>query len=410
MTFSRRIVITITLAIFLLAAMTLALKPPPANEQILSDGTIVRLGQISYGKNHRYVTGNVAQRFAGRILPDKMAKAIGAKVHLATNATDKLFFFVEYHNQKNTQEPARWYSPAALIVSDVLGNEFVGNGAMYRSRTGSNLVEGFNIPMESHLSENLKIRVCPYDYVHQSNYTAYFTAKNPGPRSVSQWSAKPLPQTNQFGDLQVIFLDAKSTNAPPEAHRDHMRTWTCMHVQILQNGLPPGEVRANGVMVTDEAGQTYQPSFVGFPADTNGISRLLFAGALNPKEAWKFKCNLTHFPASETNQQWFVDQLALPEKPQKYAPEISSVVQGFKITIDQLNRKGLRLTITPKTYDLSGTIVLKTGDRNGKRIELLENGNGNYRLKIPEDVKSVGLEFALTKNQTAEFITKPSGK
>src|SRR2546426_10606987 len=46
----------------------------------LADGSALTLRRITIGTKHRYVSGNLLQRTAGRALPDSWAKKLGAQV------------------------------------------------------------------------------------------------------------------------------------------------------------------------------------------------------------------------------------------------------------------------------------------------------------------------------------------
>src|SRR5690348_12234433 len=102
--------------------------------QTLPDGTVVSIAQVSYGKVHRFVPGNAWQRFAAKILPEKLVRRlrIPTMPFVVTNAADTAVIFVQSDRSGVTNSgpgSPQPYIPtgyrSALHLTDDAGNDYI---------------------------------------------------------------------------------------------------------------------------------------------------------------------------------------------------------------------------------------------------------------------------------------------
>ena len=408
----RHILMIAVLAAVVGGAVWLVHQPQKPSAARLPDGTIVKLGSVSYGKRHRFVTGNTWQRMVGRVLPDKLAEKIGAGVHAFSTSADEMVVFVELSHQGRTRAPRGGYSAMPMTVSDDLGNEFEHNGESYRSQSASNLACGFEIPMGGHLSGNIRLRVFPFDYARQTNYSAEFRLENAGPRLASHWTAPGIAQTNQLGDISVVLLVVERIQASAATklwQGVHTEFFTRAGLQLLQNEIPSRRWKVAGVSVQDDAGNVYNPPAFA-TSETNSVIYAEFSGCLSPAESWKYRFELTRQADFNSNEIWRVNRLSVAN-----ASPISTELQGFAIQMYHFTREGARVIISPAPTGFEWFLNLEDGDQAGWQVKNVVSGGGlypsNYRggfgYSIPESVKSVDMEFFFTKSQFTEFLARP---
>lgn len=171
----------------------------------LPDGTIVSIVEVNYGKVHRYVPGNLLQKLAGRLLPEKFSHHLDAYPLIFTNTSDSIGVFVECFKTNGTF--SAFPAMAFNISTQMRGSDAAGNGfLLYQVLEGGSsnrYIAGFrsqSLPYSEKLI--LHFRLSTYSSGGHS-YETEFIVPNPAPHSPQSQSAPALPVTNRTGILDL---------------------------------------------------------------------------------------------------------------------------------------------------------------------------------------------------------------
>ena len=432
------------------AALFIAAVPPISPRSVqLPDGTVVRLAGVTYGRVYRYVAEDGWRRVAGRILPEIYSRKLGIHVGSVTNATPTVFVCLEAVKTNGYYRFQPYPDAHGLLVHSPHGmtrEPSVGASVELYDDTGNafSLVESpfiavglphklaaiFTLPLTSAKATRLELHVNQYHYSLKTNYASTFSTRNPAPQFKPGWPARPLPQTNSVDDLSFELLSLDPGG--PHTFRTgwllegHTSTGTIARFRILQNGRPSTAWEVSGVTVSDERGNTFKPHSL----EHLGPNAISFDGAFSPREARRFRFELSRVPPFGSNEM----AATLPVNPTNHAQFV--VLSGYVLRVfggeeppGKYRRFYSASINAPPGTDFHSQFIgtppppgfhfqyfLTAADPAGNQIMLLDRGGEIWpdmeenSFNMPPDIPSerLSVTFAITKSRFVEFIATPS--
>ena len=87
----------------------------------LPDGSILSLRKITKGTKHRYVSGNVLQRTADRVLPERWAKKVGGQAVTYTSSNVTHILWLELSRPTNSTRRTGFFTILGAHITNGAG-------------------------------------------------------------------------------------------------------------------------------------------------------------------------------------------------------------------------------------------------------------------------------------------------
>ena len=419
------------------AGLFIAAVPSISPQSVqLPDGTVVRLAGVTYGRVYHYVAEDGWRRIAGRVLPEIYSRKLGIRMGSVTNATPTVFVcleavktngyprflpYPEATNLHSLYDISRVLDAGASVeLHDDVGNAFLLVQTPFFGVPSTNrYVSIFALPLVSRKASRFELHVNQFDTSRRTNYASTFSAHNPAPRSKPRWRARPLPQTNSLEDLSVelLSLDPGGPHTLRELDLEgHTTSGTVAHLRILQNGRPSTAWEVSGVAVTDELSNTFKPHSL----EHLGPYAISFDGAFSPREARRFRFELSRVPPFGSNEMAVTLPLsAVPVDPSRHVPYVR--LSEYSLRLFGGNYPGNRhyysasINASPPS-GLHFQYFFTAADPAGNQIILLDRGaerwpdNEENEFTLPPNIPPdrLNITFSITKSRFVEFIAAPT--
>jgi hypothetical protein len=350
-----------------------------------------------------------------------------------------------------------------------VANEFVRGYALpafpRRGRTVTLRISGYNpfwkwVPLAGR-RHGRRAYSGPGKWVPNWVPVAEFTVPNPDPGPHPVWRPEPLPITKRSGDLDftlsrlVAEADppsvAPSFSMPEVVFQVYPHSWTRADFRISRKGKPAPEWEAVGMTLSDASGNVMTPALpVYYPQA--GEAHFAFPSGLPPDEAaWKVRAEFVPTAGFAPADLWTVRGVAAPKGWNAAPSSASATRHGARLDLTLRVRRlpvggslvvepqvapevdGLRVGLvrasddreqmwTPVTRAAGMAFLPAHREVDQHQLDVItpnahlsdstswrppEPGRA-YELRVPADVRTLALTFAVVKSRFVEFMVRPS--
>jgi len=367
----------------------------------------MRLRGVSYGTQHRLVTGNFWQRSAGRLFSESMARRLGAQILSHSNKSPSLVVWVEHLRQGTTRRPTGGYTATPMIISDGEGTEFEQVGASTGSQSTNTLVEGFAFGAFPRSSRKVNITVKAFDYVSRDFHEVYFNVSSPAFVSSKTGELTSYPVLVEKDDLTFVL---RGFHPMRRSGRNKDEAWMATRYQIVDARSPVNVWRVRAISVLDGNGGSYWPSAQGgLPEITR--TNFEFRGGLSTNHPWTLRFHLAN-TAYASNELFVARDLPLPGRSERRFQPVSARLQGVTLTLTDIrSRNYVFAELSPKDENLQFELV-KVVDDHGREAPPGVTGsqggtNFHFGLNLEPEASAVDLTFALRRKRFIDVTARP---
>lgn len=267
-----------------------------------------------------------------------------------------------------------------------------------------------------------------------------FSVPNPDPGPHPTWEAKPLPVTQQTGDLTFTLTDLRTgVDQIGESVEPDQRPLTQASFRITERGRPSRFWAPVRIVISDATGNRlfYDLSNRRSSEATykNGGAQVSLLKMLCAEEVWKLGVEFarTSDYRSPSEALWTVPDVSIPGENKIDFSDKSAVRMGREVRLVGIGGTGTlqwqpdasvggywKAVVKARVSSLHGasSLSLIATDKRGRRFTGVSQGyediggnNGReftfYFNDLPDDVKALNLTFAIHESHYAEFLAKP---
>jgi hypothetical protein len=386
---------------------------PGVSEQRLADGSVLVLRGVTYGKVHRLGVGNWAQRVAGQVLPEALARPLGIKVLAHTNSAPVLVVWLEHRQQTAaSRRPSGGYMATPVTVSDGAGTEFETAGSSFSVQGTNDLVEGYVFGCFPGASPMVDIRVRPFDYATKTSFDAAFRVRNP-----AYVSRPPARQTVYPVRAQKDGLVFELTSFLPSAHpgknleaTKDSSSWMRLAYRISDTIEPTSQWLVRQAFVRDASGGVYWPTATSSPGEA-ARTNFYFRGGLNTNLDWTLGLSLA-CSSYASNEVLAVKDIPVSGSDALGWQPVSAELQGVTLKVTGFRRPGYASAgFSPPTEGLRLELIRVTDDsgHDGKVTVTGVQGGCDYHfgVNLSSNATRANLTFALRRDRRIEVTARP---
>jgi hypothetical protein len=321
----------------LLLAFLFLFREQPDRERILPDGSILRLEQVTYGRQHDFKPGGWRRQLREH-LPDWLAKHLGpaytsmsswakGNMNLAdTNRPDLYIWFTRRDPNSGANLPVQLFAEQILDEHGCPFTMAMDGGSSFGGATPASLpIETGWCAFQAFPRHEKKFHLRLYD--NQYNFLAEFIVPNPAPppKPRTDWSVQPLPIVKQDGEVAFTLSQIKIKDHGGRAQTNRLDFNTLPEIlpafQVTEHGEPTTEWAAVDKDWSDASGNfasKWQPQFAW----------------LCPKEAaWKLTAKFCGSESSRyaSNSCCVVHGLVVPAPGQFVSLGATQLLQGVTL-------------------------------------------------------------------------------
>jgi hypothetical protein len=397
----------------------LSLRAPPRQSVRLPDGSVLTLREVSYGRHHRHVFGNVAQRLYA-LIPERFASRRG-HIGVITDTNVVLAFWLTRENVP-TQPDSFTY-----MLEDANGH--VAGWHWYAFKSGiPHPREGIGIAFRDWPRRDPHLRLVIYQLSNDQTLTRLgtFTVPNPGPLRYPTWKSEKLPVTARVADYDftlerlMLGVDFEGRYKPLANNSDHR---ALVEFRVTRNGQPTSSWPPASITISDATGNTVDVGSWS-RSSKEGKSRMGFHSTLWPGEPWKLRVEFSCAADYSSNELVRFPPIPLPQElveaktTNTFAVNVSTNWQNIPVTVtafERLSRNSsvpmVRVRCGPLPADHRLTLV-KIEDDQKRNISRGSSGRDNheytYDLTLQTNSTALHLTLAIHKSVFAEFTALPT--
>src|SRR5258706_9415974 len=192
----------------LLSAASVAfwrVRLPAANRTAtLPDGRQLVIRQLTYGTEHKFVSGSLLAQFLGPVLPSKWKTRIGLRKFIQRTEAPTLMIWGEWRLPQNAAGPA-----SMCVIQDETSSESVSVAGVWigvAPRTG--LIMGWTIDNFPRRADSLHLKISEWNKTnYQLHAVASFTLPNPARRDYPIWKASAYPITQHSNGVEFSMAN-----------------------------------------------------------------------------------------------------------------------------------------------------------------------------------------------------------
>jgi hypothetical protein len=385
----------------------------------LPDGSVLALREVSYGRQHRHVFGNVAQRLYA-LIPERF-RGGPRNVGVLTDTNAFLAFWLARDNVP-PQPDSLWY-----MLEDA--NGYVAGSTWHGYKTTMSVSHesiGIGFPAWPRRDSHVRLVVYQLGQGQTLSRLATFTAPNPTPRHYPTWNPAKLPITTRVENydfaLERLLLgaDFEGRYQPLTNNYTHR---ALAEFRVTRNGRPSSSWGPASITISDATSNTIH--VVSWSRSSNeGKSRMGFRSTLWPGEPWKLRVEFSRSANYSSNELVRFPPIALPRElvetktTNTFAVNVSTNWQDIPVTVTALERlsrnssvPALRVRCGPLPADHRVTLV-KMEDDQKRNISRGSSGSDNneyhYDLNLQTNSTALHLTLAIHKSLFAEFTATPT--
>jgi len=360
----------------LLLAFWFLLREQRDRERILPDGTLLRLEQVTFGRQDDFKPGGWRRQLLEH-LPDWLAKHLGPAYTsmntwskgnmnlINTNRSDLYVWFTRRDPNSGTNLPVQ------LNVEQILDDHgcpfmmTMDGGINFGGTTPAGLPNEIGwCAFQAFPRHEKKFRLRLYDF--QNNFLAEFIVPNPAPllKPRTDWAVQSLPIVKQDGEVAFTLTEIKT-----KLHADRAQT-NLFNLNYLPEILPMFQVAEHG----EPTGEWEVVDKDWSDASGNLASRWQPQAAwLCPREpAWRLTAKFCGSESSRyaSNSCWVIHNLAVPAPGQFVSLGATQSLQG--VTLEAIALTGAGditysnnvLTQALDSSNASGTFSMSTSGQS----------------------------------------------
>src|SRR5437660_3910855 len=165
----------------------------------LTNGRELTIRQLTYGTEHRFVTGSPGARLVSPILPKSMKARIGVQTLVQKTDAPTVVIWGEWRNEPDLR-------PAILRIKT---NRHSRDARKAVNWVGMRYGTYAAWPMDNFPRRDaiLHFEVCEWDTGWQLKPAAEFSLPNPGPKNFPEWKADPYPIVKWTNGLEFSMVN-----------------------------------------------------------------------------------------------------------------------------------------------------------------------------------------------------------
>lgn len=392
------------------------------------DGNKLTLLTVEYGKKHAAPT------------PQK---------HSFSTPTNTLVLWVRQQHDPNQYGNFQYYLYDKAGTACVMGNYgYYGNGR----RNSGNDVVGVQFPAFPHRAGSFYVRVEEYGNGGQELSDQKFVIHNPAHESLASWTAAPLPDTEQDGDMTVslkkLVAGAKMPyNRGDGEDDDAINKGVSATFNVQIDGTNANMWAPVSFETTDATGNhvnamVYPQQTQQIQVQSNDVTATFQYGLWPDEPAWKMRVEFSKQSGFDNSELWTVPAIPLDPGRQndfwnynrkgnnatnvfaetdlgglhlkiyraKYfsdMPPNSNPQGGLSVEVDPALPDGTRMTIVSLTDDQTNDISHWDSGYNGGGRRGSSGTMYHYSLQNVDGATNLNLTLAVHKSHYLEFTAKP---
>jgi hypothetical protein len=436
------VVALVVLAAIIAAAAYWELRPQIIT---LKDGTTLKLAGVTYGKHHVF----------------KGIKTTGVSRHgraTLDSTNDTMVVWIESHRKGSNNQFGNNYQ---LFVYDMANTACVGTWQSTSSHVKAGTdIQAFTFGAFPRRDSKMILRVGSWGNGGGMKVVkGEFVISNPGPRTFTEWTPDPMPDTQSDGDLNVTltkcvvggggFMFGGGDNT---SSKDPMHKGIQVAFHTEQNGNVATNWEPVKIETSDATGnQTGMYSWSNDQHDTNGDAMMTYQWGLWPNEpAWKLHVEMSRTSGFTDAETWAVGNVPMhkgswqdlwnfqgrrfgrfgnsQDNEQTNSVIAQGTINGIHLKVYPIIRitdqnwgdqhpGGLRVVLEPDLpagYRLSAIITNEHGHR---LLTWGPNGGGNngsgsfsyvFQIQNLGEAQSLNVTLALHKSRFVDFTVKPT--
>ncbi len=418
------------LALILLSAACLAFwrvrVSTVAHTVTLSDGRQLIIRQLTYGTEHKFVSGSILAQFLGPVLPPKWQNKIGLRKFIQRTEAPTLMIWGEWRLPRNAGEPA-----SMCVIEDENSSESVSIAGAWMGvapRTG--LIMGWTINNFPRRTDSLHFKISEWNKTnYQLHAVASFTLPNPARRDYPVWNASsyPITQHSNGVDFSMANLVQGPFIAEPwltTLRRARLTTGYTALFQIKANGLPQEHWKVENMTALDATGNLVRSPLQ--PSVSVGDYMILgLNGTLWPAErTWKFTTRFIRTGDFRSNELCRIQGIEVPFSPGPTQILVSAQANGVSIIgIEFQGYPGGSMVfrrhqdielqpLLPRDYRDRVVSLAEVRDDRGRKLEIDRSYHNleelRFGIQLLPGSRSLDLTFAVQVPVTAEFLASPT--
>jgi hypothetical protein len=275
-----------------------------------------------------------------------------------------------------------------------------------------------------------------------------FVIPNPGPRSFTEWTPDPIPDTQSDGDLSVTLTKCQLggrgvmfNSDGNSSSKDPMHRGVELAFHCEQNGTVATNWHPVSVETSDATGnKTGMSSWSNYQHDTNDDPMITYQWGLWPNEpAWKLRVEMSRTSGFTDEEMWGVTNVPIHkgswqnlwnnqgnrfgrmDKSQtnsaiaigtigKYSVSVFPAIQITDQNWGQGHPGGVRVVVDPEVAPGYRLSIVVSNERGRNLQTWGPNGGGNSYISQIQDLgssKSLNLTIAIHKSRYLEYTVKP---
>jgi hypothetical protein len=312
-------------ALFLIVVAILLIAPSLGTKHrvVLPDGTEVILRDVTYGTTHRYLVGNIFQRTAAAVLPDKFKarlriSELGVPQHLDMAGVQTLVAWIEYSGRQ-----------VSLRVCDDAGHEQLPYkpNASWQTLSSDRKVAGHVFSSFPRRSRFFTMRIYSREGMTEQ-FRGEFRVRNPAYGKHPAWTPEPLPIKRETNDLSFTLMRFETGVSGTNEFASMAPLWTEIEYEYGPPDFISGPWTPLDVVISDATGnriRRYRPTqqyVVGIrPPSKSRTIDLRRRGVVSvpamlwlDEAAWHIHLELERSGISgfRSNEIWEVNDVAVP--------------------------------------------------------------------------------------------------
>jgi len=433
----------LTLIVFLVVAMAAGLlwfaHNSPRRAWPLPDGSVLSLGQVTFGTNHLFRYGNRWQDFLYPIVPRSWRNKFHFKVAtLTSERSDSVVVWLQ-RSTKMVEKQFAGPQPFRLAVLDEHGLEsspLDGSGSISILTPGRDII-GLELHDYPHQTRHIGIRIYSQDPFRA--LIGEFTFRNDTKKDYTVWHPEPLPASRRANDFEVTLLKLESGTdrelpSPQEATAPTAALSRAEFV-FQEKNLPSQNWSVTRIFATSAAGER-RGSLAGHW--WGGIHIVDFQDPLWLDEpAWKLRVGVSRSTNYPPGQIWKIMGVPVPRTRQLVGGGAITNMYQAELEFLGLSAPGAALPSrhvavdgrwnahvrTPYPVDELRLSLIEVRDQlghvgqlRGVRSVMSDGGRGitpremlyGFGFDLPEAAETLDLIFSVSQSLYVEFQARPS--
>jgi hypothetical protein len=385
----------------------------------LPDRSVLRLREVSYGREHRHVSGTISQRLYAMI-PEVLRGKV-SNIAVLTNAEPFVVFWLTRDHVAD-QRDNLWFGleDANGYVAGLESHTWQGPMPFPR--------QDFAVRFDNWPRREGSLKLAIYRMTTNEVVKRIGTAtiKNPAPRTYASWPAVEPPVSARAGNYDFTLnrlIVGVNAEGKPQPLRTRWESRVLTEFRASRDGRPSQSWAPAGMTISDATGNSTGLGSWGISSG-DGENRMTFRSSLWPGEPWKLRVEFSRTANYARNDLVRFPPIALPKElvegrtTDTFTVNVSTNWHDVALTVVALEGKGrsfsgpgVRVRCGKLPADHRLTMV--SMEDNQKR-NLWNGGSGSdstdygYSLKFASNSTVLHLTLAIHKSLFAEFIAKPT--